>query len=430
MATWTISPNTGGATIDNNGIANIPENTGSSSIVYTITCTENGCTTSTTYTVPGGCQSSTCDCNSLTFPSTVGSISDVHNPYYTDNDTDSSSPSYGQPLLILPCEKCSSDEQGSDCFTLPLTASTACTDSYGQLDDFKVETDVSWITYPNSSSDELYSDGIYLEWDGNDCDYNAGPRGRLFRVSDGHIYIKKRSNNQICKTINVTQRANWYIYTGSFQITGNGIDYIKNLYNSDPSMTNAHFTIITEDHTRPTDGRIALTSNTEYNCNNQTTVLDWRPVVTMSFDRTSYSCTVDVPYNMGDMLPSNDPQGSSHICGSNYGCTKDYEDATWRSAVESFCHNGNYQIPSSRISDRKSFARVPERVILEADNFNLWSGSAWFYLTEPTVSDDGYGHYTITYTGGQNGYPTFTISFIADLNALSRDYTIDFNITP
>ena len=51
MATWTISPTTGGASINSSGQATFPENSGTTNQVYTITYTNNGCSTSTTYTV-------------------------------------------------------------------------------------------------------------------------------------------------------------------------------------------------------------------------------------------------------------------------------------------------------------------------------------------------------------------------------------------
>ena len=56
MATWSISPTD--ATINNNGEATFPENTGTTNKDYTITYVDdNGCSVSTTYTVPSG---STC----------------------------------------------------------------------------------------------------------------------------------------------------------------------------------------------------------------------------------------------------------------------------------------------------------------------------------------------------------------------------------
>lgn len=59
MATWSITPTD--ATINSSGVATFPENTGTTSKNYTITYVDdNGCSVSTTYTVPSGseCQTS------------------------------------------------------------------------------------------------------------------------------------------------------------------------------------------------------------------------------------------------------------------------------------------------------------------------------------------------------------------------------------
>lgn len=65
MARWSITP--GDASISNNGVASFPANTGAADKVYTVTYTDDeGCTASTTYTVPSGsdCQ---CNCDDLIF---------------------------------------------------------------------------------------------------------------------------------------------------------------------------------------------------------------------------------------------------------------------------------------------------------------------------------------------------------------------------
>lgn len=58
MATWSISPTSGGASITNGGVATLPKNSGATDIEYTITyIDDNGCSGATTYKVPSG---STC----------------------------------------------------------------------------------------------------------------------------------------------------------------------------------------------------------------------------------------------------------------------------------------------------------------------------------------------------------------------------------
>jgi len=65
MSTWDINPKTGGASIDDNGVANIPSNTvGDDFIVYTITYVDDeGCSSSVDYEVPP-CEIH-CDCSNI-----------------------------------------------------------------------------------------------------------------------------------------------------------------------------------------------------------------------------------------------------------------------------------------------------------------------------------------------------------------------------
>lgn len=177
MATWSISPNDGGASITN-GVATFPKNTGTTNIEYTITyIDDNGCSGETKYTIPSGstCQGGECGCSALGLNKTSVSLE-------SGEDSSSVGVTFNGSTVDL-CNYSVEVESGSEWLsadkyeheiTVSATKNTSASSRVGKVRVYVEGTkcdDVITVTQEGSVTDVTYS--VWIEYDGwNTDDYN------------------------------------------------------------------------------------------------------------------------------------------------------------------------------------------------------------------------------------------------------------------
>ena len=132
MATWSID---GGASIDSNGVATFPKNTGTTDIEYTITYEDdNGCTGTYKITQPGKCGGEECT-SCYASPNVVWNYGDVQSKYLYI-DVDATDIDVSGPFSIID-EECAEYDDGSGqyCYVeiAPNSENSGKTDAYGKV---------------------------------------------------------------------------------------------------------------------------------------------------------------------------------------------------------------------------------------------------------------------------------------------------------